>query len=152
LPYNNTAFDEHSEMQLQRLFADDMWKKGFADLVGQLSIIEGFTGAKFEDRSPILKEGKSAHTHEYRNFHELFMNEVAGAIDTVKDEIIGCWEYLYKNASGNTLTESEKEDRWNNQEFQCGIYNVFRLKKHINTFLTSMWWPAVTPPCDGMKI
>ena len=125
----DTPFDQDTEVRIQQLYADDMWKKGFADLIDELSNIDGFTGAVFEDKSNILNEGKANHTDEYNNFHELFMNEVAGAIDTVKDEIMGCWEYLYKNASGNTLTESEKEERWNNKDFQKGIYNVFRVKK-----------------------
>ena len=133
----NTFFDHETEMQIHRLYADDMWKKGFGDLVDQLSNIDGFTGVDFEDKSNILNDGKTDHTDEYITFHELFMNEIGGVIDAVKNEIIGCWEYLYKNASGKTLTESEKEDRWKKQEFQCGIYNLFRFgkaQKHLPYF------------------
>jgi len=88
----DTPFDQDTEIRIQQRYADDMWKKGFADLIDELSNIEGFAGAIFEDKSDILNEGKAINTDEYNNFHELFMNEVAGTIDTVKDEIIGCWE------------------------------------------------------------
>jgi hypothetical protein len=133
LPFD-TPFDKDTEIQMQRLFADDMWEKGFSDLVDKLRDFEGFTGAEFDDNSDSLNAAKINYTHEYSTFHELFMNEIAGAIDTVKDEIIGCWDYLYQKSSGNTLTDTEKEKRWNNQEFQKGVYNVFRVqkaKKHL---------------------
>lgn len=127
-------FDDETKIKLERLFADDMWKKGFAELADQLKDIEGFTGVEYEDKSYLLNEGKAKHTNEYSTFHDLFLNEISGSIDTVKDEIIGAWEYLYNDRTGNTLTEAEKEDGWNNRKFQCGIYNVFRLKeakKHL---------------------
>jgi len=128
LPFN-TPFDKDTEITIQRGFANDMWEKGFADLLDRLSSIEGFTGVDFGDNSAMLNTAKINHTEEYDTFHELFMNEVAGAIDTVKDEIIGCWEYLYKNATARTLTDDEKETRWNNQDYQKAMYHVFRLKK-----------------------
>lgn len=89
-----------------------------------------------------LNQGKD-NNQGWNSFHEVFMHEIAGVLDVIKDEIEKLWVYLYQADEGNTLTSEEINISQCVKLLLNIIYNAFDLKKinkelpfiHINSAL-----------------
>lgn len=53
-----------------------------------------------------LNKGKDDN-QDWNSFHEVFMHEIAGLLDIVKDDIEKLWIYLYANDNGSTVTPED---------------------------------------------
>lgn len=89
-----------------------------------------------------LNNGKD-NNQNWKSFHELFMHEIAGILDVVKDEIEKLWIYLYKNDAGGSVSLEEMQQSKCVQFISNLIYHSFNQKKinkelpffHINASL-----------------
>lgn len=89
-----------------------------------------------------LNKGKDDN-QDWKSFHEIFMHEIAGILDTVKDEIEKLWIYLYENDHGGLVTPEEVRKAESVKLLSNFIYNLFDQKKvskelpyfHINASL-----------------
>jgi hypothetical protein len=66
-----------------------------------------------------LNQGKDDNQN-WRSFHEVFMHEIAGVLDTVKDEIQKVWIYIYENDTGCMV----KSDEVNKSECVRLLFNL----------------------------
>ncbi|MBT9169280.1 MAG: hypothetical protein DDT19_02637 [Syntrophomonadaceae bacterium] len=117
----------------------------FFDHLSKFTLVEILKTAKGDfplwDRKDLiakLNQGKDDNQN-WNSFHEVFMHEIAGILDVVKDEIEKLGKYLYENDAGGSIRPEEISK----SELQNSIYNVFDQKKinkelpffHINASL-----------------
>lgn len=112
-------------------------------LVEMLKTIKGdFPQRNSENLVTQLNKGKNAN-QDWKSFHEVFMHEIAGILDVVKDEIEKLWIYLYGNDAGGFITPEEIHKSESVRLFSNFIYNAFAQNKinkelpffHINASL-----------------
>lgn len=132
LPFSE-GLDPDAQNVMLKSFVDWNWDKKFGDF---LRMFEGheFGGFSYPDNSEELNRGKQNHTDEYNTFHQLFLNEVAGSIDILKDQIDGATLNVFEKIAGNSISEEIAREVQDSDKTRKMIYNIFRLKK-ANTFL-----------------
>lgn len=89
-----------------------------------------------------LNKGKDDNRN-WKSFHEVFLHEIAGILDVVKDEIEKLLIYLYENDAGGSITPETIHKSESARLLQDMIYNAFAQKKinkelpflHINASL-----------------
>lgn len=112
-------------------------------LVEMLKIIKG--DFPLWDRKNLiakLNQGKDDN-QDWNSFHEVFMHEIAGILDVVKDEMEKLRIYLYENDAGGSVTPEEVHKSESVRLFSNSIYNSFDQNKinkelpffHINASL-----------------
>jgi len=121
-------WDKDFEEIYQRNFVDWSWRKLFGDFVEMFKDFDDFGGIEFPDKSDELNEGKEAHKNEYKTFDQLFLNEVAGAIDIVKEQIATATVTVCEKIADATLTPEMESEIREKHDSNKVIYNIFRLK------------------------
>lgn len=121
----------------------------FFDYSSKFTLVEILKIAKGDfplwDRKDLiakLNQGKDDNQN-WNSFHEVFMHEIAGILDVVKDEIEKLGKYLYENDAGGSIRPEEISKSESVRLLQNSIYNVFDQKKinkelpffHINASL-----------------
>lgn len=135
--HNKLPFSEEMDVDVQNVilknFVDWCWNKKFGDF---LEMFEGddFGGWTYPDNSEELNKGKQDHTDEYNTFHQLFLNEVAGSIDILKNQIDGATLNVFEKMANGAVTEEMVQAVQTSDNTQKMIYNIFRLKG-AKTFL-----------------
>lgn len=89
-----------------------------------------------------LNQGKDDN-QDWNSFHEVFMHEIAGILDVVKDDLEQIWIYLFRNDVGGHVTLEEVRKSESAGLLANMIYNAFDQKKinkelpcfHINASL-----------------
>lgn len=115
-------------------------------LVGMLNSMKNFPPL-WDRKSLILRlnQGKDDN-QDWKFFHEVFMHEIAGVIDVVKDDIEKLWIYLYENDAGGFITLEGIRNSESVRLLQNMIYNAFDQNKvnkelpffHINASLHAL--------------
>ncbi len=112
-------------------------------LVEMLKTIEGdFLLWNRENLIANLNQGKD-NNQNWKSFHEVFMHEIGGLLDVVRDDLEKLWIYLYKNDRGGSVTLEEVRKSESAKLLSNLIYNAFDKKKinkelpffHINAGL-----------------
>lgn len=121
----------------------------FFDFLSKFTLVEILKTAKGDfslwDREDLiakLNQGKDDNQN-WNSFHEVFMHEIAGILDVVKDEIEKLGKYLYENDACGSIRPKEINKSESVRLLQNSIYNVFDQKKinkelpfsHINASL-----------------
>jgi hypothetical protein len=89
-----------------------------------------------------LNQGKDDN-QDWKSFHEVFMHEILGVLDVVKDDLEQLWIYLFKNDASGFVTIEEVRKSESVKLLSSLIYNAFDQKKvskelpffHINASL-----------------
>lgn len=112
-------------------------------LVAMLKTIQSdFPQRNSENLIAQLNKGKDDN-QDWKSFHEVFMYEIAGLLDIVKDDIEKLWMYLYENDHGGSVTPEELSQTESVRLLSNLIYQAFDQKKinrelpyfHINASL-----------------
>jgi hypothetical protein len=121
----NTGFSPEDELLIQKVFLDQMWHLSLSDLVENMGIDVIRKMPRMSDISTELNKGKFSHTHENRSFKQMFLSELAGALDTMLPDLSEIFEYMYENFTG-AITPREKVEP---NLFRNIIYHGFRLNR-----------------------
>lgn len=89
-----------------------------------------------------LNKGKD-NNQDWKSFHEVFMHEIGGVLDVVKDDLEQLRIYLFKNDAGGSITLEGVRKSESAKLLSNSIYNAFDQKKvskelpffHINASL-----------------
>lgn len=121
----------------------------FFDYLSKITLVEMLKTMKGDfplwDRKNLiakLNQGKDDN-QDWNSFHEVFMHEIAGILDVVKDEMEKLWIYLYENDAGGSVASEEVHKSESVRLFSNSIYNSFDQNKinkelpffHINASL-----------------
>lgn len=98
-------------------------------LVKMLETIKGdFPMHDRKDLINHLNQGKD-NNQEWKSFHDVFMHEVAGALDIMKDDIEKLWVSLYRSDKGITPTSDEISQSGSVRLLSNLICNAFEQNK-----------------------
>lgn len=75
-----------------------------------------------------LNKGKDDN-QDWNTFHEVFMHEITGLLDVVKEDIEKLWIYLYANDKGYSITQEELRKSGCVEALSAQIYQAFNQKK-----------------------
>jgi hypothetical protein len=126
--HNKLPTQEHDIFEKENYFhflitlVDNFWNMKFGDIL-KFEDIDLLAGIEYPDHSDQLNNGKQQHTHEYSNFHELFMNEMEGWLDNAHSDIQSTYSYFYQSRTG------EYDPNLDCQLCKNLIYHTFRLDK-----------------------
>jgi hypothetical protein len=121
----------------------------FFDHLSKFTLVEmlktmksNFPQSNAENLIAQLNKGKDDN-QDWKSFHRVFMHEIAGILDIVKEEIKKLWIYLYANDKGCNTTLEEIGESGCVQLLSNLIYHAFEQSKinkelpffHINASL-----------------
>lgn len=121
----------------------------FFDHLSKITLVEMLKTMKGDfplwDRKNLiakLNQGKDDNK-DWNSFHEVFMHEIAGILDVVKNEMEKLLIYLYENDAGGSVAPEEVHKSESVSLFSNSIYNSFDQNKinkelpffHINASL-----------------
>jgi hypothetical protein len=75
-----------------------------------------------------LNKGKDDN-QDWKSFHEVFMHEIGGILDAVRDDLEKLWTYLRKNDIGASVTIEEAYESESAELLSKAIYNAFDQEK-----------------------
>ena len=75
-----------------------------------------------------LNKGKDDN-QDWKSFHEVFMHEIVGLLEVVKDDIAKLWIYLYANDKGCSITPEKIDESESVKLLSNLIYQAFDQKK-----------------------
>ncbi len=88
------------------------------------TIKEPFPRRKSEPLISQLNKGKDDNQN-WKSFHEVFMHEIAGILDVVRDDIENLWRYLYTNDHGGSIKTEEVRQTESVKLLSNRIYQAF---------------------------
>jgi len=123
-PYNENlceAQNEHIQVEFFKYRSE-------LTLIQMLDYVKEFPAL---DKSPLIRslnEGKDQNL-DFKTFHDVFMQEVAGVLDMLINDIREIWKYLYLEETGQEPTSAEIVKSESVENMQRIIYNAFKLNK-----------------------
>ena len=125
----NQCFTPNMDSAIQKAFIDQMWSVTLADIVNTTSENGESLIPSMPKLSAKLNEGKFSHSHENRSFKQMFLSELAGALDAYETIIASSLEEICEQETGRPLLNTEKDNPDSIKLLRNAIYNLFRLNK-----------------------
>jgi len=132
-PRNNSFSREESDA-MEKAFFDKMWTVTFADIFERLGCCPNWK-VKSESVDD-LNLGKFTHSGEIKTFKQLFLIEMAGALDTMKETLSRIFFQMYLNENENNVESIVNPDLEAGEIVANFLYNAFRLNKIDNELPT----------------
>jgi hypothetical protein len=132
----NQCLTPNMDSAIQKAFIDQMWSVTLTDIINITSENGEALMPSMPQLSAKLNEGKFNHSHENRSFKQMFLSEIAGALDAYKTIIASSLEEIYEQETGGRLLNTEKDTSDSNKLLCNSIYNLFRLNKAQSFFST----------------
>jgi len=123
--------EQMNDIRIQ--FFDHLSKFTLAEMLNTMK--NDFPQKNSENLIAQLNKGKD-NNQDWKSFHEVFMHEIAGILDIVKDDIEKLWMYLYEN-----VRESESVQLLSNCIYQAFDQNKINKELpffHINASLHAL--------------
>jgi len=125
---SNTPFDMATERAMAKAFFDAIIRMPFS------AVVEAYGGARLEsfayDTEEMQRkrtEETRRHRHEFQTFKDVFLIEVAGGLDVLKEDLEGTMVHLYEATTGNTPTPEEvRASRATRPSLADLIYSAFK--------------------------
>jgi len=138
LTLDGISDEQLNDMRVQ--FFDHLSKFTLVEMLK--TIKDNFPQRKSENLIAQLNKGKDDN-QDWKSFHEVFMQEIIGLLEVVKDDIAKLWIYLYANDKGCSITSEEIYESESVKLLSSLIYQAFDQKKinrelpffHINASL-----------------
>lgn len=133
---SSTPFHSEEKLVIQKAFFDQMWSLTFADVVQVMGIEEIIKMPRHNDISCDLNIRKVEFAHENKSFKQLFLSEIAGALDFYKEPLKEATIYLFEKEKGYKPSQTEVEEA-SPELLVNAIYNLFKLNK-LGVFFPSL--------------
>ena len=133
---SNQNISPETDKAIQKAFIDHMWNISLSEIITTISENGGLSGLNMPRMSEKLNEGKFNHAHENNSFKQMFLSELAGALDGYGDIVAKCMEDMDEAETGETLSEEERKNSDSGKGLRNAIYNLFRLNKAKSYFPT----------------
>ncbi|WP_269618469.1 hypothetical protein, partial [Zhongshania sp. BJYM1] len=133
---SNENIDPEINKVIQKAFIDQMWVISLSDIVKTINENGGLSELNMPRLSEKLNEGKFSHENENSSFKQMFLSELAGALEGYGDVVAKCLEDMYEAEYGKALSEDERKDSDSGKGLRNAIYNLFRLNKAKDYFPT----------------
>lgn len=107
-------FNPDDNLMFEKSFVDHVWDMTMTQYIQGIQSntpdidFQNFLNVNFAEN---LNKGKFAHQNEASNFQQMFMNEVAGAVDYYKEDLATIWEDINEYETGKALSEQEIKER-----------------------------------------
>jgi hypothetical protein len=132
----STPFSPKEELVLQKAFFDQMWSISLSQMVEMMGMEAILKMSRFDDLSAMLNEGKTKHAHENNSFKQLFLSELAGALDICIPIFKDAMVYLFQKEKGYKPTETEVDSTNAGRQIANSVYNLFNKNKLQSYFPT----------------
>ena len=133
---SNQDVDPETDKVIQKAFIDQMWTMSLSDIVTTISENGELSGLDMPRISENLNEGKFSHAHENNSFKQMFLSELAGALDGYSNIVAQCMEDMYEAETGKAVSEEERKNSDSARLLRNAIYNLFKLNKVKKNFPT----------------
>lgn len=127
-PEHNNAF--------QKSFIDHMWRTTMSDMIENAIERGGLPKVEMPKMSSKLNDGKFKFSHENSSFKQMFLSEVAGALDGNRDIISRSMAEICENETGIVSSAEELANPEYSRLYRNTIYNIFKYNKAGSYFPT----------------
>lgn len=124
---HNPIFGQE-DLILQKAFFDQIWSLTLRDVTNTLGIENIRNSPRNKDLSEKLTREKQEHTREHKSFKQLYLAELAGALDVYEGIIIDGMAYLNEQNTGQQPSSEEMRDPEMKKILNV-IYNLFKFDK-----------------------
>lgn len=138
---SDTPFSPEEELTIQKAFLDQMWELSLTDMFETMGIAAIREMPRMPDISSDLNTGKFANDDEAKSFHDMFLAEIAGILDTLIVELREMFTYLYRKGTDGAPQNEELAASDVPRQFANLIYHGFRLNR-FSTEMPSLRIPA----------
>lgn len=132
----STLFSPQEELVIQKAFFDQMWTISLSqmiDIMGKEAISKM---PRLNDLSSVLNEGKIRYAHENNSFKQLFLSELAGALDLCVPIFEDIMIYLFEKEQEYEPTVCEVDSSKAGKQIANVVYNLFRKNRLQSYFPT----------------
>jgi len=132
----STLFSPQEELVIQKAFFDQMWTISLSqmmDIMGKEAISKM---PRLNDLSSVLNEIKIRYAHENNSFKQIFLSELAGALDLCVPIFEDIMIYLFEKEQGYEPTVSEVDSSKAGKHIANAVYNLFRKNRLQSYFPT----------------
>ena len=123
----NDAFTMEQSDAIEKAFFDQVWTATFNDMFAHLGCCPDWK----VDPSSVddMNVGKFAHNGEFNSFKQLFMIELAGALDLLQNSLSEIMFQMYLTEFGDKADPNAKPDPATGKMAANLVYHAFRLNK-----------------------
>lgn len=132
----STPFSPQEELVIQKVFFDQMWTISLSQMIEIMGKEAISKMPRLNDLSEVLNEEKIRHAHENNSFKQLFLSELAGALDLCVPIFEDAMIYMFELERGNELTANEVNSSKAGKHIANAVYNLFRKNKLQSYFPT----------------
>ncbi len=133
-----TPFSLEDEIVIQKAFFDKMWTISLSEMVEIIGMDNILSMPQLNGLSTQLNYDKIKYAHENKSVKQLYLSELAGALDLYVPIFEDAMIYLYKKEYGHNPTIAEKESSNSGKQIANAIYNLFnknKLRKYFPTLV-----------------
>ena len=120
----------------QQEFIDYTWSISMAKIISTIKENGDTPPIKMRFCPDRMNDGKFKHAHENKSFKQMFLSELAGALDAYQEIFLNSIIEMYESTTGMSINQSDIENPEFARPLMNMIYNVFRLNKDKNHFST----------------
>jgi hypothetical protein len=122
---DSPKLDQATNRILQKATIDTVWNAKLSQFIGNTeNPAPPLFG--FEQTAAKLNAASAAHAHEVRTFKQLFVDEIAGALDVFKGQMVDAAEHAYLTSTGVATNLSAEERRIAESRMHTMAVNSFR--------------------------
>lgn len=133
----STPFTTEEELVIQKAFFDQMWTISLSKMVEIMGMENIMSMPQLNDLSSQLNDDKIEYAHENKSFKQVYLSELAGALDlcipTFEDAVV----YLFKKEYGYNPNATEKKSANSGKQIANAIYNLFK-KNKLKTYFPTL--------------
>ena len=120
-------FTREQSDAIEKAFFDQMWNASFADILQYLGCRPEWK--PIPDSADKYNQGKFANANAFSSFKQLFMIELAGILDFLKDSLSEIMFQIYLSEAGAGADPNAKPDPAIGEAAANLIYNIYNLDK-----------------------
>lgn len=133
---HKTPFSESDELVMQKSFFDQMWNTTLGELCEFIGYDVINNLPRMPDLSDLLNEDTENERSKNLRFKELFIDEIYYLTKYIEPMLSEGMEYMYTKETGNSISESERKAKEQDNTLSNVVCNLFRLDKAGDNFPT----------------
>ena len=139
---SETAFSPEEELVIQKAFFDHMWQIPLVEMISYLEDGTDFPPEQFVETADKLNELNSNHQDEVKNFKQVYLDEIRGALSLFM-HVPRMWsENEFESVSGISAACSDHEKQEREQKWHTVFGNLVT-KRAVALRLPSLHVPAL---------
>lgn len=134
-----TAFDEATQLLIQKAFFDEMWDIPLAKMIGMLTELPDKLELNLDDSATILNAGIAENADSIRSFQQVFEAELQGVADVYADTLVDIINQMNPDQSARTAPKNETEKAEVRRMAYNLLFHALKSNKEARRSLPSLY-------------